>query len=51
MAARIATDSGVESEVVGKAVALATELAGKNPEVVARHKQLMYGAIAGLIGT
>lgn len=50
VAAGIATDSGVESEVVPKAVALATELAGKNPEVVARHKQLMYGGISGLIG-
>jgi len=51
VAAHIATDSGLESDVVPRAVALATELAGKNPEVVARHKQLMYGHVADLLGT
>ncbi|HVA04978.1 MAG TPA: enoyl-CoA hydratase-related protein [Acidimicrobiales bacterium] len=51
VAARIATDSGPEGDVVAKAVALATELAGKNPDVVAKHKQLMYGDIARLIAT
>ncbi len=50
LAARIAKDGAPESEVLPRAVALATELAGKNPEVVARHKQLMYGDIASLIG-
>ena len=51
LAARIAKDGAPESEVLPRAVALATELAGKNPDVVAKHKQLMYGDIAGLIGT
>jgi Delta3-Delta2-enoyl-CoA isomerase len=51
LAARIAKDSAPESEVLPRAVALATELAGKNPDVVAKHKQLMYGDIASLIGT
>ncbi len=50
LAARIATDTGPEGDVVPKAVALATELSGKNPDVVAKHKQLMYGAVARLIG-
>ena len=51
LAARIAKDGAPESEVLPRAGALATELAGKNPDVVAKHKQLMYGDIAGLIGT
>jgi enoyl-CoA hydratase/carnithine racemase len=49
VAAQIASDSAPETEVVSKAIALATELSGKNPTVVATHKQLMYGAVARLV--
>jgi enoyl-CoA hydratase/carnithine racemase len=51
LAASIAHDSAPENDVLPRAVALATELAGKNPEVVATHKHLMYGHVARLIGT
>ena len=50
MAARIAHAGAPEAEVLSEAIALATELSGKNPDVVATHKQLMYGAVARLLG-
>ncbi len=51
VAARIAHDSAPESEVLPRAIALATELSGKNPTVVATHKQLMYGNVAPVADT
>ncbi|MGD0379149.1 MAG: enoyl-CoA hydratase-related protein [Acidimicrobiales bacterium] len=50
VAARIAHAGAPEAEVLSEAIALATELSGKNPDVVATHKQLMYGAVARLLG-
>ena len=43
MAAGIADEVAPEAEVVDRAVALADELAGKNREVIAAHKRLLYG--------
>jgi Delta3-Delta2-enoyl-CoA isomerase len=43
-AAGIVDELAPEDEVVDRAVVLAAELAGKNREVIAAHKQLMYGA-------
>lgn len=50
VAAQVALESAPETEVVSKAIALATELSGKNPTVVATHKRLMYGDVARLVG-
>jgi enoyl-CoA hydratase/carnithine racemase len=50
VAAQIARDVASEDDVLPKAIALATELGGKNHEVVARHKRLMYGDVARLVG-
>jgi len=51
VAARIAHRSAPETEVVSTAIALATELSGKNADVVATHKRLMYGDVARLVGS
>jgi enoyl-CoA hydratase/carnithine racemase len=48
--AQIASGSAPESEVLPQAVALATELSGKDHVVVARHKQLMYETVVGVSG-
>jgi enoyl-CoA hydratase/carnithine racemase len=50
VAAQIARAYVPESEVLPNAIALATELAGKNHEVVAAHKRLMYSDVARLVG-
>jgi enoyl-CoA hydratase/carnithine racemase len=46
--AHIAYAASPETEVLPRAIALATELAGKDPVVVARHKELLYRAVLEL---
>lgn len=41
-AAGIVHEQATESEVLPRAIELATELAGKHPGVISAHKQLMY---------
>lgn len=43
LAAGLITDVAPESEVLERAVTLAAELAGKNRQVIAAHKRLLYG--------
>jgi len=50
IAAHIAYESAPEDDVLPRAIALATELSGKNPGVVSTHKQLMYGDVLRLGG-
>ncbi len=50
IAAQIAYASALEDDVFPRALALATELSGKNPGVVSAHKQLMYGDVLRLGG-
>jgi enoyl-CoA hydratase/carnithine racemase len=50
VATHIAYAGAPEGDVVPRAVSLATELAGKNPDVVSAHKQLMYRDVLGLGG-
>jgi enoyl-CoA hydratase/carnithine racemase len=50
IAAQIAYASALEDDVLPRALALATELSGKNPGVVSAHKQLMYGDVLRLGG-
>ena len=45
--AGIAHDSAPEDQVLARAVERAAALADKHRHVVARHKQLMYGAVVG----
>lgn len=47
-AAGIAHESAAEADVVPRAVALATELSGKDPSVVATHKNLMYADVIAI---
>jgi Delta3-Delta2-enoyl-CoA isomerase len=49
--AGIADEVAAESDVVARAVVLASELAGKNREVIAAHKRLMYAAALEATGT
>jgi enoyl-CoA hydratase/carnithine racemase len=51
VAAGIVDEVAAEADVVERAVALATGLAGKNREVIAEHKRLMYGEALALCGT
>lgn len=51
VAAQIAHGSAPESDVVARAVALATELSGKDHVVVARHKQMLYADVIAVTGT
>jgi enoyl-CoA hydratase/carnithine racemase len=51
IAAHIAYAGAPEDDVLPpRAIALATELSGKNPGVVSTHKQLMYGDVLRLGG-
>jgi Delta3-Delta2-enoyl-CoA isomerase len=50
VAAHIAYASASEGEVLPRAIALATELSGKNPGVVSTHKRLLYGDVLRLGG-
>jgi Delta3-Delta2-enoyl-CoA isomerase len=43
LAAGIVDELAAEADVVDRAVVLAAELAGKNRDVIAEHKRLMYG--------
>ncbi len=45
LAAQIAHHCTLEEQVVPTALSLASELSAKNPEVIARHKQLMYADV------
>jgi enoyl-CoA hydratase/carnithine racemase len=49
-AAGIAHESAAEADVVPRAVALATELSGKDHSVVAIHKNLMYADVIAMGG-
>ncbi len=49
--AQIASGGVPERDVLPRATALATELAGKDHAVVARHKALMYDAVINVGGT
>jgi enoyl-CoA hydratase/carnithine racemase len=44
VAAAIAVEAVPESDVVSRAVALATEQAGKDRSVIKAHKELLHGA-------
>ncbi len=46
----IVDDQAAESEVLPRAIELATGLAGKNPAVISAHKQLMYADVVRLSG-
>jgi enoyl-CoA hydratase/carnithine racemase len=48
IAAQIAHAAAPEREVLSAAIALATELSGKNHDVVTKHKQLMYHDVVAL---
>jgi hypothetical protein len=48
IAAQVAYAGAPESDVVADAIALATELSGKNHDVVATHKRLMYADVLRL---
>lgn len=50
LAAGIVTEVAPEDAVLDRAVALAEELAGKNREVIAAHKQLLYGDALAICG-
>jgi len=51
VAAQIAHGSAPESDVVARALSLATELSGKDHVVVARHKQMLYAHVIAVTGT
>ena len=46
---QIAHECAAEPDVLPRAIALATELSGKNHEVVTAHKKLMYAEVVDLI--
>ena len=50
LAAGIVDELAPEADVVDRAVVLAAELAGKNREVIAEHKRLMYGDAMAICG-
>ena len=51
VAAGIVHDQAAETEVVPRAIELATGLAGKDPGVIRTHKQLMYAEAIRLAGS